>query len=72
MLTAFAEVVRRNAGNKQQIAVGVQLELLLICPNVCAFEGHEDWQVATDGNPLLVGVRFQLPPLGFEKKLFEL
>ena len=57
-LAGGAEVVGRHAGDGQRPAVVVELEQLLVGPDVGAVEGDEDRHVADD---LHAGARWRMP-----------
>ena len=68
-LAVGGKVVRGAACNLGGPPVLIQLELVGIGPHVSAVQGHIDGQVPNDGNPLLVGVLLQVPPLGIKEVL---
>ena len=70
-LSGGAEVVGRHPGDNARVAVALQVEQVLVGPDVGTVRGDEDRHVADDLDAFAVGIRFQLRPLGKEAPLAE-
>jgi hypothetical protein len=60
ILASLAEVIGRHPGHDDRRAIGVQLELLRMRPNVCRVMRDKNRNVANDFYATLVAVLFQL------------
>ena len=71
-LSRRAEIVRRYARNRMGRAIRVEVEELLVRPDIGAVLCEKDRHVAHDADALLLRVVVQALPLAVEKVLHEL
>ena len=72
VLSGLAEIIRRHAGDNDRSAIGIELELIWIGPDIRRIVRHKDRNVADHFNAAPVAVNFQIEPLFEEEKLIEL
>ena len=72
VLSGLAEIIRRHAGDNDRSAIGIELELIWIGPDIRRIVRHKDRNVADHFDAAPVAVGLQIEPLFEEEKLIEL
>ena len=72
VLARLAEIIRRHAGDHDRRAIGIELELIGIGPDIRRIMRHKDRNVADHFDAAPVAVGLQIEPLFEEEKLIEL
>ena len=71
-LSGGREVIRRDPGHLEGIAVRIQLEEMLAGPYVCAVHGNKYGDIPDNPDILLIGIFFQAHPFIKEQELRKL
>ena len=71
-LSRSGEIIGRDSGNLQRIALRVKPEQLLVCPDIAVIDRHEDRDIADDRDVSQRRIQTQRHPLFLEQELGEL